>query len=142
MRSIGEMAVEGPDSTLHVICNEHGSPGVRLLTEGQVSDHQGAVTMLPVMPPVLIANRGCDADWFRQALRPRDTRPCISSRANRLAPIRHGEQLDRCHDKIKIMLGRLKDWRRVATRYDRCAHTFMSAALTATVRFWLPPCKS
>lgn len=37
------------------------------------------------------------------------------------------------------MFGRLKDWRRIATRYDRCANTFMSAiALAATVLFWLP----
>ena len=36
------------------------------------------------------------------------------------------------------MFGRLKDWRRVATRYDRCAHTFMSAiVIAAIVIFWL-----
>ena len=36
------------------------------------------------------------------------------------------------------MFGKLKDWRRIHTRYDRCAHTFMSAsAIAATVVFWL-----
>jgi len=36
------------------------------------------------------------------------------------------------------MFGRLKDWRRVATRYDRCHTPFFSAiALAATVIFWL-----
>ena len=38
------------------------------------------------------------------------------------------------------MFGRLKDWRRIHTRYDRCAHTFFSAiaiAIAATVIFWL-----
>jgi len=36
------------------------------------------------------------------------------------------------------MFGRLKDWRRIATRYDRCATTFLSAVtLAATVLFWL-----
>lgn len=36
------------------------------------------------------------------------------------------------------MFGRLKDWRRVATRYDRCPKVFLSAfALAATVMFWL-----
>ena len=36
------------------------------------------------------------------------------------------------------MFGRLKDWRRVATRYYRCAKVFLSAvALAATVIFWL-----
>lgn len=36
------------------------------------------------------------------------------------------------------MFGRLKDWRRVASRYDRCPMAFFSAiALAATVIFWL-----
>ena len=55
-------------------------------------------------------------------------------------------QEDRDYDKrrykrrnrIEIMFGRLKDWRRVATRYDRCPETGLSAiALAATVLFWL-----
>ena len=40
--------------------------------------------------------------------------------------------------KIEIMFGRLKDWRRTAMRYDRCAHTFMSAiTIAAIVIFWI-----
>jgi putative transposase len=36
------------------------------------------------------------------------------------------------------MFGRMKDWRRIAMRYDRCAHTCMSAiCLAATVLFWI-----
>jgi len=74
--------------------------------------------MLPVMPaaPVLIADRGCDADWFRQALRSRGTQPCIPGRKGRTTPICHGKQLYRCRHKIENRLGRLKDWRRVVTR--------------------------
>ncbi|MEY8827875.1 transposase [Sedimentitalea sp. XS_ASV28] len=42
------------------------------------------------------------------------------------------------YNRIEIMFGRLKDWRRFATRYDRCPETFFSAiALAATVLFWL-----
>ena len=41
-------------------------------------------------------------------------------------------------NRVEIMFGRLKDWRRVATRYDRCPTVFLSAiALAATVLFWL-----
>lgn len=41
-------------------------------------------------------------------------------------------------NRIEIMFGRLKDWRRVATRYDRCPTVFFSAiALAATVISWL-----
>ncbi len=101
--------------------------------------------MLPVMPPapVLIADRGYDADWLRQALCERGTRPCIPGRAGRSAPIRHDKQLYRQRHKIAVMFGRLKDWRRIATRYDRCAYTFMSAiTLAAVVLFWLPRSES
>ncbi len=41
-------------------------------------------------------------------------------------------------NRIEIMFGRLKDWRRVTTRYDRCPETYLSPiALAATVLFWL-----
>jgi putative transposase len=115
-----------------------------LLTEGQVSDYKRAATMLPVMPqaPVLIGDRGYDANLFHQALRSRGIRPCIPGRKGRSQAIRHGKQLYRCHHKIENMFGKLKDWRRVATRYDRCAHTFISAiTIAAIVLFWLPRCE-
>ena len=36
------------------------------------------------------------------------------------------------------MFGRLKDWPHIAMRYDRCAHTFMSAiCLAAIILFWV-----
>ena len=50
----------------------------------------------------------------------------------------HDRTLYRQRHRIENMFGRLKDWRRVHTRYDRCAHTFMSAiAIAATLIFWL-----
>jgi len=60
---------------------------------------------------------GCDANPFRRFGGKRRYRRC---------------------NGLEIMLGRLKDWRRVATRHDRCDKTFLSAvALTATVMFRL-----
>lgn len=97
--------------------------------------------MLAAMPaaPVLIADCAYDTDWFRQALRSRGTRPCVPGRFGRSKPVRHGKQLCRARHKIEIMFGRLQDRRRIATRCDRCGHTFISAiALAATVLFWLP----
>jgi len=35
------------------------------------------------------------------------------------------------------MFGRLKDWRRIHTRCDRCAHTFLAICIAATVTFWI-----
>lgn len=111
-----------------------------LLTEGQVSDYRGAATVLPDLPDadVLIADKGYDSDWFREALSELGIVPCIPGRANRKAPIQCDADLYKQRNRIERMFGRLKDWRRIATRYDRCAHTFMSAiCIAATVIFWL-----
>ena len=111
-----------------------------LLSEGQMSDYKGAALMMEALPPAkdMLADRGYDADWFRNALTARGITPCIPSRTNRKIPIPHDKALYRQRHKIENMFGRLKDWRRVATRYDRCAHTFFSAiAIAATVIFWL-----
>ena len=60
------------------------------------------------------------------------------SKINRKVPIPHDRQLYRQRHRIENMFGRLKDWRRIHTRYNRCAHTFMSAiCIAATVIFWL-----
>ena len=112
-----------------------------LLTEGQMSDYKGAALMLDALPSTktLIGDKGYDANWLRQALASRGVEACIPSRACRKQPIPHDKALYRQRHKVEIMFGRLKDWRRVHTRYDRCAHTFMAAiTIAAIVIFWLP----
>ena len=111
-----------------------------LLSEGQMSDYKGAALMLPAMPETreLLADKGYDADWFRAALANRRVAACIPSKSNRKVAIPYDAVLYKQRHKIENMFGRLKDWRRIHTRYDRCAHTFMSAiALAAAVIFWL-----
>ena len=111
-----------------------------LLTEGQASDHRGAALMLPSLPPAreLIGDRGYDSTRFRAKLQERGIAACIPSTRSRKTAIPHDASLYRQRHRIEIMFGRLKDWRRIAMRYDRCAHTFFSAIpLAATVIFWL-----
>ena len=111
-----------------------------LLSEGQMSDYKGAALMLTALPKAkeLLGDKGYDADWFRQALTERGITACIPSKSNRKRLIEHDRTLYRQRHKIENMFGRLKDWRRVHTRYDRCAHTFMSAiCIAAIVIFWL-----
>ena len=86
----------------------------------------------------LLADRGYDADWFREALRDKGIKPCIPGRKSRGKPVKHDKRRYKRRNRIEVMFGRLKDWRRVATRYDRCPKVFLSAiALAATVMFWL-----
>ena len=111
-----------------------------LLTEGQMNDHKGAALILPALPSAkeLIGDRGYDSNRFRAALIKRGITPCIPPTRNRKIDIPYDKTLYRQRHHIENMLGRLKDWRRIATRYDRCAHTFFSAiCIAATVTFWL-----
>ena len=111
-----------------------------LLTEGQVSDHKGAALLLPALPQAreLLGDRGYDSNWFRAALADRGITPCIPSTRSRKRAVPHDTVLYRQRHRIENAFGRLKDWRRVATRYDRCAHTFFSAiCIAASVVFYL-----
>jgi transposase len=128
------------NSKLHAVCDGQGRPLIMLLSEGQMSDFKGAALMLPAMPKAkeILGDKGYDADWFRDALAKRNIAACIPSKSNRKIKIEHDRVLYRQRHKIENMFGRLKDWRRIHTRYDRCAHTFMSAiCIAATVIFWL-----
>jgi transposase len=130
----------GLNSKLHAVCDGAGRPLVMLLSEGQMSDFKGAALVLSALPKAkeLLADNGYDADWFRETLVQRKIAPCIPSKSNRKVPIPHDAVLYRQRHKIEIMFGRIKDWRRVHTRYDRCAHTYFSAiCIAATVIFWL-----
>ena len=61
-----------------------------------------------------------------------------SPRRHRKQPVAYDATLYRQRHRIEIMFGRLEDWRRIATRYDRCAHTFFSAiCIAAAIILWL-----
>ncbi len=121
------------NSKLHAVCDGQGRPLIMLLTEGQTSDYKGAALMLDALPKAkaILGDRGYDADWVRDALTARGITPCIPSKTNRKIPIPHDRTLYRQRHRIENMFGKLKDWRRIHTRYDRCAHTFMSAICIA-----------
>lgn len=92
---------------------------------------------LPKTKTVLAAP-GHDADWFRKALQAQRIAPCIPPCANRKCHIRYDTKLYKKRHKIVNMFAQIKDWRRIAMRDDRCAHTFFSAiCIAATFIFYL-----
>lgn len=105
-----------------------------------MSDYKGAALVLQSLPHAqeLLADRGYDADWFRSALINKGIVPCIPPKKNRRVQIPYDKTLYKQRHKIENMFGRIKDWRRIAMRYDRCAHTFFSAiCIAASVIFYL-----
>lgn len=130
----------GLNTKLHAVTDAKGCPLKFFMTADQVRDYIGAAALLSNLPAAewQIADRGYDADWFRDALKDKGIRPCIPGRKSRGKPLRYDQRRYRRRNRIEVMFGRLKDWRRVATRYDRSPKVFLSAvALAATVMFWL-----
>jgi len=108
------------------------------LTAGQVSDYKGAEKLLADLPAAkhMLADRGYDTDWFRDGLRDKGIIPCIPPKKNRKRQIIYDKNLYKQRHKVENMFGRLKDWRRISTRYDRCSHTFFSAICIAAFVIW------
>ena len=128
------------NSKLHAVCDGEGRPIVMMLTEGQMSDHKGAVLLFDALPNAkeLLGDKGYDSDWFRAALTERGITPCIPPKSNRKVQYHYDKAVYKKRHRIENLFAKIKDWRRIHTRYDRCAHTFMSAiAIAATVIFWL-----
>ena len=125
---------------MHAVTDENGRPIRFFMTAGQVSDYTGAAALLRSLPSAewLLADRGHDADWFRDALKDKGIMPCIPGLNSPGKPVKY----DRRRYRIEIMFGRLKDCYRVATRYDRCPKDLLSAvALTVGTPLAFPVCK-
>jgi putative transposase len=73
------------NSKLHAVCDGMGRPVVMLLSEGQMSDYKGVRLIVNDLPLAkhLLADRGYDADWFREALEGKGIKPCTPSKKNR-----------------------------------------------------------
>ena len=85
----------------------------------------------------LLADRGYDADHLRRTLRASGTTPVIPGRRSRKRPIQHDKRRYRDRWRIEASIGRLKDFRRVTTRYDKLARNYASSvALAAIIAFW------
>ena len=128
------------EAKLHAICDSQGRPIDLFVTAGQASDYIGARALLSGLPNVkwLLGDRGHDADWSREALQDKEIRACIPVRKKRKTPVKYDKRRYKRGNRIEIMFGRLKDWRHVPTRYDRCPKVFLSAiTLAAVVIYWL-----
>ena len=124
----------------HAVTDIKGRPIQFIITAGQISDYTGAAALLDDLPVAdwLLADRGYDADWFREALINKGMKPCLPGRKSRKKAIKYDKRRYKRRNSIERMFVKLKDWRRVSTRYDRCPNVLMSAiALASAILFWL-----
>jgi len=121
------------------LTDDRGRPRVLLLTAGNINDIAIARALLQAAGPVhrVIADRGYDADHLRRFLAERQAEAVIPSTKSRRKPIPYDVIAYRDRNRIERMWCRLKDWRRVATRYDKLARNYLSGAyLAAALTCW------
>jgi transposase len=86
----------------------------------------------------LIADKAYDTDRLRSMLALRAIEPIIPSIARRKPIIAHDREAYRQRNLIERLFNRLKDFRRIATRYDKLARNFLAGILlAATIIWWL-----
>jgi transposase len=130
----------GRNTKLHAICDEKGRPCVLLLTPGNVHDCKVAQLCIAAMPASaeLVADKGYDSQALREWLVERGTEPVIPPRKNRKIQYNYDRAIYKQRNVIERMFCRFKDWRRIATRFDRNVRNFMGAvSLAAAVIWWL-----
>jgi transposase len=113
---------------------------VLVLSAGQVSDFVPAKECLEAAPQAaaVIADRGYDSDELRNFIKQRGAKAVIPPKKNRRVQYRYDKARDKTRHHVERFFCRLKDFRCVATRYDRQPYTFRAAVLLASMlAFWL-----
>ncbi len=119
--------------------DDHGRPRVLLLSAGNTNDITMAHALIEGTGPFrkLLADRGYDADHLRKRLAERSAEAVIPTTTSRKRPIPYDIVAYRQRNTVERLWARLKDYRRVATRYDKLAANYLSGVLIApTVCYW------
>jgi transposase len=86
----------------------------------------------------MLGDRAYDSGELREHLKAQGTRPVIPNRSNRKKPFRFSKRLYKLRWRIECAFNRLKDFRRIATRYDKLARNYLaSICLTAALVWWI-----
>ena len=130
----------GRNSKIHGLVDKLCRPWVLILTPGNTADCTVGPACVSLLDGIaeLLGDKAYDSNSFRKSLRKDGIKPVIPGRSNRKKRIRHDKQAYNDRNVIERCYCRLKDFRRIATRYDKLARNYFSAlCLVAAVAFWL-----
>jgi len=124
---------------IHALADALGNPLAFLLTPGQTHDLVGADALLPQMAAdTLIGDKAFDADArLREPLAAVGKSAVIPPKPNRLTPPDFDRDLYKERHLIENFFCKLKQFRAIATRYDKTARNFLAAVHLAAALIWL-----
>jgi transposase len=124
---------------IHATVDALGNPTGFLLTPGQACDLEGADALLPALDAsIVIADKGYDADErVLQPLAQAGKTAVIPPRANRKVQRAYDKDLYQARHLIENFFCQLKQFRALATRYDKTARNFLAAIYLAAITVWL-----
>ena len=115
-----------------------GNPLRVILSAGQIADIECAAQTIEDLPAqAVIADKGYDADHFVAKIEAAGAQAVIPPRSNRLALRNFDRHLYRDRNLIERFFARIKHFRRIATRYDKLALSFLSFVHLACTFVWL-----
>lgn len=94
--------------------------------------------MLEDRVEALLADKGYDADAIREEIEAAGVEAVIPAKSNRRVPIPHDREKYRWRNLVERLFSKLKNWRRVATRYDKTREPYLGFVAIASIKLWIP----
>ena len=128
----------GRNTKIHALADAKGRLIAILLTGGEAHDCPVAERLIRrVKPPKrMLGDKAYDSAELREELDERGTKPVIPNRSNRKQPYSFSKRLYKLRWRIESAFNRLKDYRRIATRYDRLARNYLASVCLAAALVW------
>lgn len=130
----------GFSTKIHLRCDARGLPLAIILTPGQTHETRAFAGLVEDLAPgtrCLIGDTGYDADFVREHLLLRGVLPVIPPNPVRTEPASLDRDLYRLRNCVERLVNKLKQFRAVATRYDKTAESFLAFVHLAASRLWL-----
>jgi transposase len=130
----------GRNTKIHALADAKGRVLAILLTGGEAHDCPVAERLIRRVKPSkrMLGDKAYDSADLRDKLDERGTKPVIPNRCNRKQPFTFSKRLYKLRWRIESAFNRLKDFRRIATRYDRLARNYLaSVCLVAALVWWI-----
>ena len=128
----------GFSTKIHASSDSLGNPTRLILTGGEQSDYKQAINLIKGQEAeAVLADKGYDADYIVKAIEEMDAEVVIPPRSIRNEQREYDKILYEERNNIERMFGKLKHFRRVATRYDKLAVSYMAFVMVASIFLWL-----